>query len=219
MATIPTITAFESSPDRGRGFARDMLVRWALEEVGQPYEVRLLSFKQLKEPAHLAIHPFGKIPTFETAEFTIFETGAIIFHIAETYPGLFPKDAVGRMRAITWMFSTLSTIEPAILELEVPRLIEREKSWYNERLPLVVQRVRSRINELSNRLGKSEWLEDSFSAGDLIMVSALRRLGSTPILAEFSNLAAYVERGMARLAFQCAFAAQLAIFSNQKDSK
>src|SRR6478609_1361516 len=141
----PTITAFENSPDRGRGLARDMRVRWALEEVGQPYTVRLLSFAEMKEPAHLALHPFGQIPTYEEGDLALFETGAIVFHIASRHAGLLPADATARARAITWMFAALSTVEPPILELATAFLLEADKPWHEARLPLVKERVRARM--------------------------------------------------------------------------
>ena len=206
-----TITAFERSPDRGQGLARDTRVRWALEEVGQPYEVRLLSFQAMKEPAHLALHPFGQIPTYEEGDLTLFETGSIVLHLAERYPGLLPAEANARARAITWMFAALSTIEPPILELTNAKLLEGDKPWTKERLPLVEDRVRARLNQLSARLGSADWLDDGFSAGDLMMVSVLLRLKSSGILDEYPNLAAYVARGEARPGYQRAFQAQLAV--------
>jgi glutathione S-transferase len=205
------ITAFERSPDGGKGLARDTRVRWALEEVGQPYAVRLVPFRALKEPAHLALHPFGQIPTYEDGELVLFETGSIVFHIAENYPGLLPMDANARARAITWMFAALSTVEPPILELANAKLLEGGKPWTKERLPLVEDRVRSRLDQLSNRLGDADWLDGTFSAGDLMMTSVLLRLRSSGILDEYSRLAAYVARGEARPAYQRAFLAQLAI--------
>ncbi|MCK3780022.1 glutathione S-transferase family protein [Ensifer sesbaniae] len=207
-----TITAFERSPDRGRGLARDMRVRWALEEVGQPYEVRLLSFKAMKEPAHLALHPFGQIPTYEDGELTLFESGAIVFHIAEHHEGLLPDDANARARAITWMFAALNTMEPPILDREVTKLLERGQSWYEQRLSAVEERIRKRLGELSNRLGDRDWLDGEFSAGDLLMVSVLLRLKGSALLDEFPTLSAYVARGEARPAYKRAFAAQLAVF-------
>jgi glutathione S-transferase len=205
------ITAFERSPDGGKGLARDTRVRWALEEVGQPYEVRLVSFRALKEPAHLALHPFGKIPTYEEGDLALFETGAIVLHIAQRHPGLLPDDANARARAITWMFAALNTVEPPILELANAKLLERDKPWSAERLPLVEDRVRDRLAQLSARLGSADWLDGAFSAGDLMMVSVLLRLKASGILHEFPNLAAYVARGEARPAYERAFAAQLAI--------
>lgn len=205
------ITAFERSPDGGKGLARDTRVRWALEEVGQPYQVRLVSFPALKEPAHRALHPFGQIPTYQEGDLTLFETGAIVFHIAEHHAGLLPGDANSRARAITWMFAALNTVEPPILELANARLLEADKPWSRERLPLVEERVRTRLDQLSTRLGAADWLDGPFTAGDLLMVSVLLRLRSSGLLDEFPNLAAYLSRGEARPAYQRAFAAQLAI--------
>ena len=210
-----TITAFKQSPDGGKGLARDMRVRWALEEVGIPYEVRLLSFAALKEPAHLALHPFGKIPTYEEGDLTLFESGAIVFHIAERHPGLLPKDATARARAIMWMFAALNTVEPTILELATARLLEGDKPWNKERLPLVEERVRNRLKQLSARLGNADWLDGAFSAGDLMMVSVLLRLKSSRILDEYPNLAAYVAGGESRPAYMRAFDAQLAVYTGK----
>ena len=206
-----TITAFEHSPDGGKGLARDTRVRWALEEAGQPYEVRLVSFRAMKEPAHLALHPFGQIPTYEEGDLALFETGAIVFHIAQRYPGLLPEDANARARAVTWMFAALSTMEPPILELASAKFQEGDKPWTKERMPLVLDRIRDRMKPLAARLGDSDWLDGGFSAGDLMMVSVLLRLRSSGVLDEFGTLAAYVARGEARPAYQRAFAAQLAI--------
>lgn len=211
-----TITAFERSPDRGRGHARDMRVRWALEEVGQPYEVRLVSFKAMKEPAHLALQPFGQIPTYEEDGLVLFETGAILLHIAERYAGLLPDDAHARARAITWMFAALNTVEPPTIDREVARYLEGERPWYEERLPLIDERIRKRLGELTARLGDADWLDGAFSAGDLLMVTVLRRLEGTGILDEYPNLSAYVARGQARPAYKRAFAAQLAVFTAGK---
>lgn len=211
-ATLPTITAFAQPPDRGRGLARDMRVRWALEEVGQPYQVRLLSFEEMKQPAHLARHPFGQIPTFEHGALVLFESGAIVFHLAEHRPGLLPADGDGRMRALSWMFAAVNTVEPPILELQNLKLLERDKPWSAERLPAIEARIRARLASLSNRLGGAEWLDGDFSAGDLMMVHALERLKPSGLLEGFSTLTAYLARAEARPAYQRAFAAQLAVF-------
>jgi glutathione S-transferase len=209
----PTITAFESSPDRGRGLARDMCVRWALEEVGQPYDVRLLSFSAMKEPAHLALHPFGQIPTYEAGDLALFESGGIVFHIAERHTGLLPDDANARARAITWMFAALSTVEPPIVDREMAMLLERDESWHAQRLRVVESRIRDRLGSLSSRLGDAGWLDGAFSAGDLLMISVLRRLSGSGMLEEYPNLAAYVARGETRPAFKRAFDAQWAVFA------
>jgi glutathione S-transferase len=209
----PTITAFECSPDRGRGLARDMRVRWAFEEVGQPYDVRLLSFDEMKEPAHLALHPFGQIPTYEDGDVALFESGAIVFHIAQRHAGLLPDDPDGRARAITWMFAAVSTMEPPIVDREVVTYFERGKAWQGERFAMVEDRIRTRLGELSTRLGASDWLEAEFSAGDLLMVSVLLRLSGSGMLDEYPNLSAYVARGQARPAYKRAFDAQLAVFT------
>jgi glutathione S-transferase len=206
-----TITAFERSPDGGKGLARDTRVRWALEEVGQPYEVRLVSFSAMKEPSHLALHPFGQIPTYEEGDLGLFETGAIVFHIAQRHAGLLPDDANARARAITWMFAALNTMEPPILELVTARIFEGDKPWTAQRMPLVEDRVRHRLDQLSSRLGDADWLDGPFSAGDLMMVSVLLRLKPSGILNKHPTLAAYVARGEARPAYKRAFEAQLAV--------
>jgi glutathione S-transferase len=205
------ITAFERSPDGGKGLARDTRVRWALEEVGQPYEVRPVSFRAMKEAAHLGLHPFGKIPTYEEGDLALFETGSIVFHVAERHAGLLPKDANARARAITWMFAALNTVEPPILEFANAKLLEGDKPWGKERLQLVMDRVRIPLAQLSARLGDADWLDGAFSAGDLMMVSVLLRLRPSGILDEFPKLAAYVARGEARPAYKRAFDAQLAL--------
>jgi glutathione S-transferase len=211
------ITAFERSPDGGKGLARDTRVRWALEEVGQPYEVRLVSFRAKQEPAHLRLHPFGLIPTYEEGDLVLFETGAIVLHIAEHHAGLFSDDANARARAITWMFAALNSVEPPILELVTARFAEGEEPWAQQRLPLVKDRIRDRLVRLSARLGDADWLDGAFSAGDLMMVSVLLRLRASGLLDEFPELAAYVARGEARPAYERAFAAQWAI--NGADSQ
>lgn len=209
----PTITAFERSPDRGRGLARDLRVRWALEEVGQTYGVRLLSFGQMKAAAHRALHPFGQIPTYEEGDLALFESGAIVLHIGECHAGLLPDDPNARARAISWMFAALSTLEPPIVEREIAILLERDKTWYEQRLCVLEDRIRARLGELSNRLGDADWLDGEFSAGDLLMVSVLLRLSGSGILDEYPNLSAYVARGETRPAYKRAFDAQLAVFT------
>ena len=208
LPTIPTITAFERSPDGGKGLARDTRVRWALEEAGQQYAVRPVSFAAMKEPAHKALHPFGQIPTYEEGDLVLFESGAIVFHIAEHHPGLLPADENGRARALTWMFAAVNTVEPPILDLQTVRIMERDQPWYEARLPLVQDRIRDRLRDLSARLGNADWLDGEFSAGDLMMVSVLLRLKPSGMLDEFPSLAAYVARGEARPAYRRAYDAQ-----------
>ncbi|MEJ0005816.1 MAG: glutathione S-transferase family protein [Steroidobacteraceae bacterium] len=210
---IPTITAFAQPPDRGRGLARDLRVRWALGEVGQAYDVRLVSFSEMKEPAHLALSPFGQIPTYEEGNLALFESGAIVFHIAERYTGLLPGDANARARTISWMFAALNTVEPPLLDLGIAIRVERDKPWYEQRLPVLEDRARKPLGQLSARLGDAEWLEGTFNAGDLLMVAVLFRSKVTGILESYPNLSAYVARGEARPAFRQAFAAQLAVFT------
>jgi len=211
-----TITAFESSPDQGRGLARDMRVRWALEEVGQPYVTRLVSFAAMKEPAHLALHPFGQIPTYEQDDLVLFESGAIVLHVAERNVGLLPADADARARAIGWMFAALNTLEPPIVDSEMARLFDRDKPWYDDRRAVLDERVHTRLRELSARLGAAEWLDGDFSAGDLLTVTVLRRLERSGMIEGYRNLANYVARGVARPAYQRAFAAQLAVFESSQ---
>jgi glutathione S-transferase len=210
---IPTITAFKQSPDGGKGLARDMRLRWALEEVGQPYDVRLVSFDEMKEAAHRALHPFGQIPTYQEGDLVLFESGAIVLHIAERHAGLLPDDPNARARAITWMFAALGSVEPPILDLVTARFVEADKPWSKERLPLVVDRIHDRLKLLSARLGSADWLDGAFSAGDLMMVSVLLRLKPSGLLGEHPELSAYVARGEARPAFRRAFDAQLAVFT------
>ena len=210
-----TITAFERSPDGGKGLARDTRVRWALEEAGLAYDVRPVSFAALKEPEHLARNPFGQIPTFEEGGLTLFETGAIVLHVAHRQPGLLPVDADARARAISWMFAAVNTIEPPILELVTARFAEGDRPWAEARMPLVRDRIRDRLKPLAARLGQADWLDGGFSAGDLMMVSVLLRLRPSGLLHEFPGLAAYVARGEARPAYRRAFAAQLAFNTRQ----
>jgi glutathione S-transferase len=209
----PTITAFERSPDRGKGLARDMRVRWALEEVGQPYEVRLQSFSALKEPAHRERNPFGQIPTYEEGDLILFESGAILLHIAERHAGLLPDDTNARARAIAWMFAALNTVEPPIFDRSLVNILERDEPWYEQRLRALDDSIRKRLGDLSKHLGDVDWLDGAFSTADILMVTVLRRLHGSGILEEYPNLAAYVARGEARPAYKRAFDAQLAVFT------
>ena len=213
IAMTPIITAFERSPDKGQGQARDMRVRWALEEVGQPYDIRLLSFGVMKELAHRRLQPFGQIPTYEEGALALFESGAIVFHIAERHGGLLPENADARARAVAWMFAALTTMEPPIVDQETAAILERNESWYQQRLPILEKRIHKRLGELSAHLGEAEWLDGQFSAGDLLMVTVLRRLEGWNILEKYPNLSIYVARGEARPAYKRAYAAQLVVFT------
>lgn len=209
-----TITAFERSPDRGQGLARDMRVRWAMEEVGQPYDVRLVSFDAMKQPAHLALHPFGQIPTYEDGDLVLFESGAIVFHIANQHDGLLPGEANARARAVAWMFAALDTVEPPIFDRAIATIVETDEPWSADRLPMLDARIRVRLDQLSARLGDAEWLDGAFSAGDLLMVTVLRELIGSGILEDYPRLGAYIARGEARPAYKRAFADQLAVFTS-----
>lgn len=212
MTSRPTIRAFEASPDRGRGLARDMPVRWAFEEVGQPYDVHLVSFREMKEPGHRARQPFGQIPTYEDGDLVLFESAAIVLHIAEGHPGLLPSGGNARARVIAWMFAAKSTVEPVIVEREAAMLMEKDKDWFEARLPILDDRIRTRLRDLSNWLGDADWIDGEFSAGDLVLINVLRRPAAALFLDEFPNLRAYVDRGEARPAFKRAFDAQHAVF-------
>lgn len=207
----PFVTAFANSPDRGRGLARDMAVRWALEEVGQPHAVHRLTFAELKAPEHLARHPFGQIPTYEQNGLVLFESAAIVLHIAERHGGLLPAEAQARARAITWLFAAVATVEPPIVERSMALLLEADKPWHAERLAMLNARVAARLAQLAHHLGEKTWLDGAFSAADLVMVAVLRRLSGSGLLDAHAPLAAYVARGEQRPAFVRAFAAQQAV--------
>ena len=212
MPELPILTAFARSPDRGRGLARDLRVRWALGELGQPYDVRLVEFSELKAPAHRALHPFGQIPTYEDGDIALFESGAIVLHLAERHAGLLPRDPAARARATSWLFAALNTVEPPLVDREVVLREEQDRPWFEERLPLVEARARRPLDDLARRLGEADWLEGEFTAGDLMMIAVLFRARVTGILDRYPNLSAYVARGEARPAFRSAFEAQRALF-------
>ena len=212
----PVITAFDRSPDGGRGLARDTRVRWALEEVGKAYDVLGVTFEALKQPEHLARNPFGQIPTYEAGDLTLFETGSIVLHLALHHAGLLPDDDDARSRATSWMFAAVNSVEPPIIEFFNAKVLEGDRPWTAERLPIVMDRCRKPLRQLAAYLGDKKWLDGAFSAGDLMMVSVLLRFRSSGILDEFPTLAAYVARGEARPAYKRAFDAQLAF--NTRDA-
>lgn len=212
--TKPTITAFDWVPPFAQGQVRDLRVRWALEEVGQGYDVLYLGQGDQKEPPHRERQPFGQVPTYEDEDVLLFESGAIVLHIAETFDGLFPDDAAARARAIEWMFAALNSIEPSVMDLSFVTLFEADKPWSAMRRGSVEERIHGRLSDLSKRLGDKTWLDgDTFTAGDLLMVSVLRILIDEGFVETYPNLAAYMHRGIARPAFQRALDAQLAGFT------
>lgn len=207
------ITAFDWVPDFAKGQVRDLRVRWALEEVGEDYDVRYLRQGEQKEAGHRNRQPYGQVPTLEEGDLTLFESGAIVHHIASTRPGLLPPDAAGRARTVEWIFAALNTVEPLIMDLSIIDLFEADKPWSKPRRPAVETRIRERLQETAARLGNREWLENVFTAGDLMMVSVLRIIEHDPLLNEHATLVDYVRRGTARPAFQRALASQLEGFT------
>ncbi len=210
-----TITAFDWVPWFARGQVRDLRVRWALEEVGETYNVRTLSQGAQKEEGHRCLQPYGQVPTFEEGGLTLFESGAIVHHIASTRAGLFPDDQAGRARATEWMFAALNTVEPPIMDLSFIDIFEADKPWSKPRRPSVEERIRERLRETADRLGANDWFDGDFTAGDLMMIAVLRIIEDDPLLAEHPRLVDYVERGTARPAFQRALDAQMADFTGK----
>lgn len=212
---LPILTVFKWSPDGGKGLARDMRVRWALEEIGQPYEVRLVSFKALKQAEHRARQPFGQIPAYEEDGLRLFESGGIILHLAERHGGLLPEDAAARARAITWMFAAVATMEPPIVEREQANFTDAGQAWYSaERLALLDDRIRVRLGDLAAVLGDRDWIDGDFTAADIMLVMVLRRVDDR-LLAEYPSLLAYVRRAEARPAYRRAYAAQAELYSGE----
>lgn len=212
----PVITAFQDSPDEGRGLARDMRVRWAFEEVGVAYDVWLLTFAQMGQAPHRAIQPFGQIPTYQEGGITLFESGAIVLHIAQSHTGLLPDEAAERADALSWLFAALNTIEPPIVEREQAGYLESDRPWHTERLPLLDSAIRRRLDDLARHLGDGPWLGAEFTAADLMMVTVLRRLEGTGLLRHYPTLADYIARGEARPAYRRAFRDQRAVFEARR---
>jgi len=208
-----TITAFDWAPDFARGQVRDLRVRWALEETGQDYCVRSLAQGQQKKLAHRALQPFGQVPTYEEGDLTLFESGAIVWHIADRFPGLMPEGPAGRCRALEWLFAALNTVEPPIMDRAQMTIFEAMEPWSAPRLPGVDERITERLQETSDRLGTADWFGGSFSAGDLMMVSVLRIIEGEGLVEAFPNLSRYIARATGRPAFQQALADQLAGFT------
>lgn len=196
-----------------------MRVRWAFEEVGQAYDVRLVSFDDMKTQGYARLQPFHQIPAYHQGDLILFESGAIVLHIAENYAGLLPPNAEARARAISWMFSALNTIEQPTVEREAFLLLEKDKPYFQERLPILDARVNARLRQLSLQLGGGEWLDGEFSAGDLLMVTVLRRPAAFNLLEPYENLRSYIKRAEARPAYRRAFAAQLDVFTESQKNK
>lgn len=208
-----TITAFDWVPDFAKGLVRDLRVRWALEEVGQSYAVRLLPQGEQKQEPHRALQPFGQVPTYEEGDLTLFESGAIVLHIGERFGTLLPAAQDARARVQEWAFAALNTVEPTVTDFALTAIFEADQPWSQQRLPMVKQRIGERLAELSDRLGENDWLDGEFSAADLLMVTVLRGLRKTGLVEAHPNLAAYQARGEARPAFQQALADHMAGFT------
>jgi len=209
---IPVITAFRWVPDFAKGHVRDLRVRWALEEVGQPYRVRLVDGTSVKAVEHRCLQPFGQVPTYEQDGFNLFESGAIVLHIARTRSGLLPSDPAAVAAAEQWVFAAMTSVEPAVQDLALVDIFEADKPWAEARRPLSMGRVRQRLEDLSRRLGDKDYLDGGFTAGDLMMTCVLQGLHPSGVLADFPNLQAFVARCEARPAFRRALAAHLADF-------
>ena len=205
------ITAFRWVPEQVQGLVRDLRARWALEEAGLDYRVRLLD--QQRPPEYLLEQPFDQVPVLSDGEVRIFETGAIAQYIGEQSEALLPRDTQGRFRAIQWTYAALNSVEPAILNLILIDLFYTGEEWAKLRRPGAEEFVRLKLKRVSDWLGDKDWLEGRFTIGDLIMVTELRFLRHTSMVAEFPNLAAYQARGEARPAFRQALADQLAVYA------
>jgi glutathione S-transferase len=208
-----TLYAFKMVPPFAQGLVRDMRVRWALEEVGQPYREKLIGREELDTPSYRALQPFGQVPAIEDEEGRLFESGAIVMQIAEQSTALMPADPKGRARTRAWMFAALNSVEPAVQQLVEIDLFHGEAEWAKARRPAVVERVEKRLAGLQDWLGDRDYLEDRFTAGDLLMTTVLRFLRHTSIVAERPKLAAYQKRCEARPAFQKALADHLRPFA------
>jgi glutathione S-transferase len=208
------ISAFKWVPPFARGLVRDLRVRWALEESGLPYQAKLIDLEEKESAGYRALQPFGQVPAFRENGLALFESGAIVLHIANHAPGLLPSDPSGRARAITWLFAALNSIEPAIQNLAEIDLFHAQEDWAKQRRPGAEAVVRTRLAELSAHLGDQDYLEASgFTAGDLMMTTVLRNLRHTDLVAETPNLQAYQARCEVRPAFQAALAAQMSDFT------
>jgi len=210
------ITAFRWVPDFAAGLVRDLRIRWALEEIERPYRVRLLDATNPRPAEYFLEQPFGQVPAYRDEQVRLFESGAILLHLAIEDERLLPLDRNQRMRSVAWMIAALNSIEPIILQLLAIDIFNQGQEWTKERRPQVVEFLEARLGKLSDALGDKEWFEGRFSIGDLMVVAVLRQLRHTDIVAKFPNLAALVARAEARPAFQRALADQLAVFKQHE---
>ena len=213
------ITSFKWVPDFAAGLVRDLRIRWALEELGRPYRVRLLDAMNPRPADYFLEQPFGQVPAYRDDEVQLFESGAILIHLGLGDDRLLPEDANGRGRAIAWLIAALNSVEPMIFELINIDIFNRGQDWTRERRPQVVEKIEARLKLLGDALGEKDWFEEDFTIGDLMMVSVLRNLRHTDLVANEPRLAALVQRGEARPAFQQALADQLTVFrENQPEA-
>ncbi len=211
------ITAFNWVPDFARGYVRDIRVRWALEEAGVPYAVRKLQALGERPADYFAEQPWGQVPSYRDEEVQLFESGAIVLHVGRRFGKLLPADEPGRARATAWVVAALNSVEPFLAQLPTIDIFHRGEAWTAERRPQVIEMIERRLDRLSEWLGGKEWLEDEFTAGDLLMADVLRIVEREEgLLAQRPNLLAYMERAKARPAFQRAMAAQLADFEERQ---
>lgn len=207
------VTALKSVPPFAQGLVRDLRVRWALEEAGLPYREQLLTMDQLTGAGHRALQPFSQVPTFEEDGLALFESGAIVLHVGERCEALLPTDGAGRARAITWLFAALNTVEPPIQQLAVIDFFHPEESWARQRRPGAVADIQQRLDQLAAWLAGRDYLEERFTAGDLMMATVLRNLRQTDLVTGMPVLDAYLRRCQDRPAFGRALAAQMAAFA------
>jgi glutathione S-transferase len=206
------ITAFRWVPPFAQGLVRDLRIRWALEEIGRPYRVRLLDAMNPRPQEYFCDQPFGQVPAYKDDEVELFESGAILIHLGMQDDRLLPSDHAARMRGIAWLIAALNSVEPTIFPLLMINVFNRGEPWTDEARPKFMERINGRLKCVSEALGDKEWLEGRFTIGDLMLVTVLRQLRGTGVLHQLPNIAALVERGEARPAFQRALSDQLAVF-------
>lgn len=208
------MVAFKWVPPFAQGLVRDLRLRWALEEAGIPYDVRLIAHGEQDSPEYRRLQPFGQVPVFEEGDLVLFESGAIVLHIAERSEALLPNDSAARARAITWIFAALNSVEPHIQNLALIDLFYPDADWSKQRRPGAVEMVEKKLDGLAARLGDSAYLDsDRFTAGDLMMTTVLRILRHTDLVADRPALHAYQQRCEGRPAFQKALADQMDTFA------